>query len=106
MVASLKEKLLSAVFKCLLYFGFVSVDARDVGLGMTGDAVKITELTISGAYIGRIEVPVNNPGHFIRPVFTNLPQFIRDKNKFRAGRIFEKKNTLFNAEKLRLKGAV
>jgi hypothetical protein len=73
---------------------------------MTGYAVKITELTIGSTYVGGIEVPVNDPGHFVRTVFTNLPQFIRDKNKVRTGRIFEKKNTLFNAEKLRLKGAV
>src|SRR5580698_8963054 len=50
-VAALKKELVSAPAKGLLNFSLIGVNVRDIGIGVTGDAIEVTEFAVGDTNI-------------------------------------------------------
>jgi hypothetical protein len=104
-VSSLQQQLFSAQTKGLLDFYTVFFDRGDVGFFVARSAVKIAELAVGNANVGRIRIAVNDPGDDIARHMV-LADGISDVHQFRGRGIFEKKNTFFRRKPFQAEGTL
>ena len=64
MMAALQQQLVAAIFQSFFDLSAVGWHIGDICFGMTGNTIKIAELTISDAYIGGVYIAVYLPGDF------------------------------------------
>src|SRR5690606_4747734 len=105
MMAPLQQQLFTAVPECLLNFSFVGVNIGDIGLRVTGYPVEVAEFTVGNAYVGCINVSVNDPGNLaVWNLF--LSQFVGNKHQFGKGSMLENEHTFVFCKKFEIQGTL
>jgi hypothetical protein len=70
---------------------------------MPGNAVEIAKLAIGHAYIGGIQVAVNDPGYFAGRHLL-FPQFVGDAHELCQWGLLKQENPFFHGQELKVEG--
>ena len=100
-VATLQQQLVATKFQGFLNLFTIGGHIRNIGVGMPGDPVKITKLTVGNTYIGGIHIAVYLPGNFIIG-YLYFAHFISHIHQFGKGGMFKQKHPFFYAQEFKL----
>ena len=101
MMAALQQQLIAAPAEGLFYLFFVGIDTRDIGVGMAGNALEITEFAIGDTNVRGVDIAIYLPGHLtVRN--GDLPQFIAHLHQVCKRGIFEEEHAFFDIQEFLL----